>query len=402
MKIAMHENKKIRYLPYLIILHEIAVYLSNDMYLPSMPAIAKSLQLTQEQTQSTLTLWFLGASALQFILGPISDRYGRKIVIIFGGVCYIISSAVCATATTLPLLLIARFGQGTAVCSILVAGYAAIHELYKTKEAIKILAVMAAVTILAPAFGPLIGALLIQYYDWRYLFWLLFALGIITTTLLLLFMPESNNTKHDINPAKIGKDYFTILTNLHFILPTLGYCLLFGIYYLWMFEAPFLMIDIYAYSPLYYGISQALIFSGFFFGAEIIKRMLQKYSLKAMIRYGAMISLLLCVILTIAAKLFDNMIFSVLCLMGISTATSVLFGPLNRLAIDACKQPMGRRTAVFSTIVSLFGAFSGWILVLIKVESLIAISLLISVCMASALALILFTKVPLLEDDPKP
>lgn len=394
----MHETKKIRYLPYLIIFHEIAVYLSNDMYLPSMPAIAKTLRLTQDQTQSTLTLWFLGASALQFILGPISDRYGRKIVIIFGGVCYVIASAVCATATTLPWLLLARFVQGTAVCSVLVAGYAAIHELFGTKEAIKILSIMAAITILAPAFGPLVGALLIQFYSWRYLFWLLFVLGIMSTTLLFLFMPESNKVKHNINPATISKDYFNIVTNLNFILPTLGYCLLFAIYYFWMFEAPFLMIDIYGRSPLYYGLSQALIFSGFFFGAELIRRLLEKYSLKIIIRYGAVIALLLCVILTVAAKLFDSMPFSVLCLMGISMATSVLFGPLNRLAIEACTtQPMGRITAVFSTIVGLFGAFCGWLLMLIQVESLIAISLLISICMLSALALIFFTKVPILE-----
>lgn len=78
----MHEKQKIRYLPYLIVFHEIAVYLSNDMYLPSLPAITQSLGLTQEQTQNTLTFWFLGASALQFIYGPLSDRFGRKIIII--------------------------------------------------------------------------------------------------------------------------------------------------------------------------------------------------------------------------------------------------------------------------------------------------------------------------------
>ena len=394
----MHEKQKIRYLPYLIVFHEIAVYLSNDMYLPSLPAITQSLGLTQEQTQNTLTFWFLGASSLQFIYGPLSDRFGRKIIIIFGGTCFTIASAMCALANNLPLLLFARFIQGTAVCSVLVAGYAAIHELFPTKEAVKILAIMSAITILAPAFGPMIGALLTQLYNWRYIFWILFVLGLSSTVLLLIFMPESNKNKHQIQISSISKGYLKIIENYDFFMPTLGYCLLFAIYYLWMFEAPFLMIDIYGHSPFYYGISQTLIFSGFFFGAELLRRLLEKFTLKSIISYAAIISALLCILLAVLAKLFDNMLFCVAILMCISISTSVLFGPLNRLAIESSKQPMGRRTAVFSTTVSLFGALCGWILTLINVTSLTGISLLVSTCMGAAMMVILFTKVPLLDD----
>lgn len=395
----MHDKIKIKYLPFFIVLHEIAIYLSNDMYLPSMPTIAKSLALTQNQVQSTLTFWFLGASALQFIYGPLSDRYGRKVIIIFGGACYTIASAVCAMTHTLPLLLLARFMQGTAVCSVLVAGYASIHELFSTKEAIKILAIMAAVTILAPALGPLIGALLIQWYDWRYLFWLLFALGFISTILLLLYMPESNKNKHQINIPAIGKGYFSILSNPGFLLPTMGYCMLFAIDYLWIFQAPFLMMDVYGYTPFFYGISQALVFSGFFFGAELLRRLLEKYTLKNIIRWSMIISVLLSIMLTIAAKLFDNMLICILLLTSISVSTSVLFGPLNRLAIESSKQPMGRRTAVFSTIVSFFGALCGWLLMLVSVTNLTSISILFTICMMTAMSLILFMKVPVMDES---
>ncbi len=85
--------------------------------------------------------------------------------------------------------------------------------------------------------------------------------------------------------------------------------------------------------------------------------------------------------------------------MFVSTGSSMLFGPLNRLAIEASKQPMGRRTAVFSTILSLFGALCGWILTLITVNNLVSLAVLIIICTSCATIILLFTKVPLIDSD---
>lgn len=394
----MHEHKKIFLFPFFLILLEIAVFLSNDMYLPSMPAIAIDLSLSQEQVQNTLTFWFLGASSLQFILGPISDSYGRRNVILFGGTFYVLSSALCAIATTLPILLFARFVQGSTICSVLVAGYAAIHELFDTKKAIKILAFMSAVTILAPAFGPLIGALIVQFASWRYIFWLLFVLGLISTVLLFLYMPESNKNKHKLRYRQIALDYVKILKNKEFILPTISYCLLVTIFFLWMFTSPFFMIEIYKKSSMFYGLSQAFIFGGFFVGAKLTDWMLERYSLQSLIRTATAVALIGTILFAATAKLYDDMILGIICMMIISIGTSMLFAPINRIAIEACSQPMGRRTAVFSTIISLFGALTGWLLNFIMVHSLTTVATLIIICMALATVALLSTKVPLVSE----
>ena len=75
-------KKALRFFPLIVIFFEITLYLSNDMYLPCIPLIADDLMLTQNQVQSTLTFWFLGASSLQLILGPISEKYGRKKIVL--------------------------------------------------------------------------------------------------------------------------------------------------------------------------------------------------------------------------------------------------------------------------------------------------------------------------------
>jgi Bcr/CflA subfamily drug resistance transporter len=395
----MTKQQQITLFPYIIIFLEIAVYLSNDMYLPSMPAIGRDLDLTQDQIQSTLTLWFLGASSLQFILGPISDCYGRKIVLLIGGVLFITSSAVCALAESLPLLLAARFIQGSTICAVLVAGYAAIHELFDTKQAIKILALMNAITILAPAFGPLLGALIVQFTSWRNVFWFLTGFGILALIPLALYMPETIKQRHPLNIHSIVHGYLKILTNKEFILPTVSYCLLVAIFFVWMFEAPFLMMETYGYSNVYYGVAQLLIFGCFFVGAELTNLMLRYLDLAKLVKTATLVSLAGTVLFALTAKFLDSMPLSIVCMMIIATGTSTLFGPINRLAIEASTQPMGKRTAVFSTALSLFGALTGWVLSVVQADSLALVATLIIGCMGLATVTLLLTRVPLLPQE---
>ena len=94
--------------PLLLVLYEIATYLSNDMYLPALPDMMRDLGLSTKQAQWTLTTWFVGSAALPLVLGVVSDRYGRRPVLLIGGLIYILSTMVCAIATSSHGLLIAR------------------------------------------------------------------------------------------------------------------------------------------------------------------------------------------------------------------------------------------------------------------------------------------------------
>jgi MFS family permease len=110
--------------------------------------------------------------------------------------CFVIATLVCASTSDIYILLIARFFQGSAVCSVIVAGYAAIHELYDQKEAMKALAIMGSITILAPAFGPLFGSVMLKLFDWRGIFGFLAVLAVIALTMLYKWMPETLRLKN--------------------------------------------------------------------------------------------------------------------------------------------------------------------------------------------------------------
>jgi len=395
----MLEKHKIQILPYLIIWYEIAIYLSNDMYLPSMPAIAKDLSFTDVQTQYTLIFWFLGASTLQIILGPLSDRFGRRIILLLGAIAFVIASAACAIADSLFLLLLARFVQGTSLCS-LVAANAAIHELYSTKQAIKYLALIGAVTILAPALGPMFGAVIVQFATWRDIFWFLLFMGVVSLFSIILFMPESNKQQHPLHLQKFFNDYKKLLINRNFIIPNLAYCFLVAMYFVWIFKAPFLMIQVFETTPLYYGLSQTVIFSFYFVGAAATKWLLDRYSVKKLILFSVVITIAGAILFIASSILYNNLELAIICMVIISFGTSMLYGPINRIAIEsATAQPMGSRTAIFSTLVSLFGVLIGYILTIVESNTLGQISILCTVCIAIAILLIAIMNIPQFQDN---
>ena len=160
---------------WLLVLYEVACALSIDAYMPAMPSIAHQFHASHNTVQYTITAWLLGTIISQLIVGPLSEHYGRRAVLLYGGVIFILSSLCLAIAPTIHFLIILRFIQGGDVSSMLVTGYAAVHELFATKEAIHTLAKMQSITILAPAFGPLLGGMLLTITDWR---WILGVLAI--------------------------------------------------------------------------------------------------------------------------------------------------------------------------------------------------------------------------------
>jgi Bcr/CflA subfamily drug resistance transporter len=382
------------------VLFEITIYLSNDMYLPAMPAIALDLGLSQDQIQSTLTFWFLGSGSLQLLMGPLSDSFGRKPIITLGGALFVISSLVCAVTYDLPTMLLARFVQGSTICFIVLAGYAAIQESFSTKEAIRWLAILGSITILAPALGPLGGAIMVEFISWRYIFWLFVVLGTFSLVSIMFIMPETNINRHPLHLRTISHDFIKIICNKDFMLPCLGYCLLVGIFFFWMFESPFIIIEHMGYSKLFYGLAQTVIFSVFFVGAKVTDWWLNKNTLKSLINTGLAITMVGVLALLLTSIGWNSIYLAIVCMIIISFGSSMLFGPVNRLTIEASKQPMGRRIGVFSTTIGLCGALCGWIITIVDGQNLRILSILVTICAVFAVMLIMQTKIPdTLEDS---
>ncbi len=196
----MSLNKKITLLfPLSLILYELPLYLSNNLFLPALPEITKSFHITNATTQLSIAFWFLGASAFQVILGPLSDHYGRKKILLSGGILFICVTLLCSFTHSINWFLAGRFFQGVVVSTILIAGYATIHEFMEREQAVKTISWMGSITILAPALGPLLGGVLLQWINWRELFIGLAGFTVLSLYVLYRFMPQDQ-----VKPVKLN------------------------------------------------------------------------------------------------------------------------------------------------------------------------------------------------------
>jgi len=378
--------------PFLFVFYEITTYLANDMYLPALPTIAHELSTSRHYAQMTLTTWFLGTAAFQLILGPLSDRVGRRPIIFAGGLVYIIASLICALTSNIVILLIARFFQGSVVSSI-TAGYSAIHELYDQKKAIHVLAIIGSIVVLAPSFGPLLGALVLQGLSWRWIFGILTIWGLIALILLWIWMPESNpkENRHPLQWKTIGKNYVNLILNSHFMLNVLLFCFTFLGLITWIAAGPFLIIQEFKFSTLMFGVFQILVFGTWIVGSQLVKYFMEKVGVQNLVNIGLIILFgggIFGVILTACLPHFIWGI--IIAFMIFAFGSSLTYSTSQRLAIEACTEPMGARLAVLSLLMYLFGVLGTLLVTLTYTGTLfwLAVLLLIVAILASCMRLI--------------
>lgn len=343
--------------PFLLVFYEISTYLSNDMYLPALPQMMQDLSITAKQAQLTITMWFLGSAGMPLFMGILSDRFGRRSVLLGGGLLYIAATFFCAIATNGSTLLIARLFEGAAIPSMLIAGYACIHELYDTKEAIKILALMGSITVLAPALGPLLGSFILLVTSWRGIFYFILVWAIIAIALLFQFMPEPlpKDQRVPINIPLIMQQYARVLFNKKFILFIFVFGFLFAGFIVWISAGPLLVIEGYGYSPMVFGWIQAGVFTVYIIANRLVKYFIEWYGSKQLIWGGLHIALFGAMLGLILALLYPHNLW--LFLIGMTTysfGAALSSAPLNRTIIEASDQPMGVRMSLFTVIWTLF------------------------------------------------
>lgn len=171
--------------------------LSTDLYLASLPNLAEDFAVSPAAVQQTLSLFVIGFGLAQLISGPLSDRFGRRPVLLAGLSVYILSSVSCALVPSLDMLIAARFVQAIGCCTAAVVARTLIRDVYSPAEGASMMARASTLLALAPIFGPILGGYLQVWFGWRAGF--IFHTGF---ALLLLFSTVNRlkETNHNPNP----------------------------------------------------------------------------------------------------------------------------------------------------------------------------------------------------------
>lgn len=177
--------------PLCLVLFEFATYIANDMIQPGMLAVVADFNAGVEWVPTSMTAYLAGGIFLQWLLGPLSDRRGRRPVMLAGVLFFIVTCLAILLVTNIEQFIVMRFLQGIGLCFIGAVGYATIQESFEEATCIKITALMANVALIAPLLGPLAGAAWVHVASWQSMFVLFAALAAIAFVGLWKAMPET-------------------------------------------------------------------------------------------------------------------------------------------------------------------------------------------------------------------
>ena len=383
------------FFPIFLALYEIAIYLSNDAYLPALPFIGHDLSTTQQLTQLTLTMWFMGSASMQLILGPMADVYGRRSVLFYGGIIFIATTIGCSLTDNITVLLFIRFIQGATVTSMVVSGYATIHDVFSQKQAIHTLGLMNSIIILAPAFGPLFGAMVLHFLSWRWIFAILGIWSALALIALFFIMPTSKGEHQSLHLGRTLLEYKRILTNKTFMLHLLTSRCLFAAMIAWITASPFLLVNTFHYTPSGFGIIQVFIFGCFILGNRIVKQLMNFLELNIIIKIGISLAFLAGLYAFISSMLSPTYLWNLVAgMMLFAAGTGLVFPILERLAIESSKEAMGSRVAISSSMMGISGMLGSAIISLFYKGTLFEFSsVLLSLCCGSLLFFFLQYKI---------
>jgi DHA1 family bicyclomycin/chloramphenicol resistance-like MFS transporter len=225
--------------------------LSTDLYLASLPGMALDFGVSPAAVQQTLSLFVFGFGTAQLISGPLSDRYGRRPVLIGGLALYFVSGLACALAPSLGWLIAARFVQAIGCCTAVVVARAIIRDAYTPAEGARVLARALSLLALAPILGPILGGYLQVSFGWRAAFVALALAGLAVWAASLRHLTESNKQLNPMamRPASLVRTYLDVVRTPAFWAYALPGSISYASIFVFISGTPFVLIKVLACRP---------------------------------------------------------------------------------------------------------------------------------------------------------
>ncbi|MGW9429053.1 multidrug effflux MFS transporter [Streptomyces decoyicus] len=336
--------------------------LSMDMYLPALPQVTAALHSPAATVQLTLTTCLAGMALGQMIVGPMSDKWGRRRPLLAGMVIYILATALCAIAPTTELLIAFRLLQGLAGAAGIVIARAVVRDLYDGVAMARFFSTLMLISGVAPVVAPLIGGQILQVTDWRGVFVVLTAVGVALTLLVWRRLDETlpPEGRHSGGLGQTLRTMRDLLADRAFS----GYLLVgafaFAALFAYISASPFVIQEIYGASPqvfsLLFGInSVGLVLVGQFNGKVLVGRV----GLDKVLGTGlAVIALAAAGLLLMSSGVFGRvgLVPVAAGLFVLMAAMGLVMPSTNTLALLRTRHAAGSASALLGTSTFLLGS----------------------------------------------
>lgn len=288
--------------------------MAMDIYLVSLPSLAGEFATDAGSTQLTFSVYLIGNAVGQIWLGSLSDRVGRRPVLLGGIAIFCCASVACALAPTIKVLIVARFVQGLGICAGQVVCRAVVRDCYSRERAAQVLSLMALLTGLAPILAPVIGSHLHAWAGWRTSFIFVSAYGVAVFLVVLFGLPESleHRDPEALRPRRMLMNFRTALANRAFVGYVVTSCAMSAGLMIFLSSGPFVFIGAFGYDERGFGFLLSLVMLSNIVGAFVGSRVVRRVGIDTMVAAGTL------------GALIAGLAALVLALAGASTVPAVV------------------------------------------------------------------------------
>lgn len=298
-----------------------------NIFIPSMPGLQAAFATDYGTAQLTLTLYLASLAVSQLFVGSISDRFGRRPVLLAGTALFIVASLASAFATSIELLILGRVLQAAGGCAGIALSRAVIRDLYPRDKAASLIGYVTMAMVVAPMVSPAIGGLLDQIAGWRTGFFVVALLGIVVLALAFRQLHETHHQRdRNANVLRLARNSLVLLREPAFM----GYALCSsfgsGIFFAFLAGAPFIVTEIMGGTPADYGFYFIIISIGYMGGNFVSGRYATRAGANALIASGSLVALtgLALLVATSVAEIASPLaIFAPMAVIAISNGLTI-------------------------------------------------------------------------------
>jgi DHA1 family bicyclomycin/chloramphenicol resistance-like MFS transporter len=354
--------------------------LATNILLPSLPQIAVSLKVSSAAVTSDITIFLAVFAVGQLVVGPISDRYGRRWPVLAGFAVFFAGSIWCALANDLPSLLIGRVIQAAGACATSVLSRAIARDMFSGAALARAMALIMIAMAAAPGFSPLLGGALDHYFGWRSEFVLVAAFAALGALAYGTVLGETHHaTRTPLDPLAIAKNYLGLIVDRRFVVPAATVSLIMGGLFSIFSSAPRILIESMHFTPIQLGLFFAGTVLIVFAAGMLATKLAPRYGLDRSIR-GGLFAAATGSIAMLLVSLYSPSFLPFLAAMSLFLLG---MGIVNPLGTAQALSPFGDKAGAASALVGFWqmmtAAIGVWLAATISHEALSALGVVLTV-----------------------
>lgn len=266
--------------------------LALNIFVPSMPGLQVEFGVSYGIVQLTLTLYIMGMALCQLAYGPLSDRFGRRPVLLGGMALFVVASVMASLATSIGMLVVARLLQAVGGASGLVLSRAIVRDLYDRDRSASVLGYITMAFVIAPMLAPTIGGLLDELAGWRSIFVLMAVLGAAALAASWRNLPETNrNLAPSLRISGLIAGYGRLVRVPNFLAYALTLGFSSAMFFAFVAGAPYVMVVMLGLTPLDYGLWFMIVSIGYMLGNFFSGRYSQRIGTDRMVTIGNLVTM---------------------------------------------------------------------------------------------------------------